>query len=69
MTAAAKILGRMRNNPAGWGIEDLKTVHTDSIEYRHPRQVLLRSDIRREPSLPSRRANTDPVVPRDDVPD
>ena len=27
MTAAAKILGRMRNNPTGWRIEDLKPVY------------------------------------------
>jgi len=26
MTAAVKILGRMRNNLTGWRIEDLKTV-------------------------------------------
>ena len=35
MTAAAKILGRMRNNPTGWRIEDLKTVADRfNIEYR-----------------------------------
>ena len=37
MTAAAKILGRMRNNPKGWRIEDLKSVADKfSIEYRQP---------------------------------
>jgi len=37
MTAAAKILGRMRNNPAGWRIEDLKTVAARyNIEFRQP---------------------------------
>jgi len=37
MTAAAKILGRMRNNPAGLRIEDLKTVADRfKIEYRQP---------------------------------
>jgi hypothetical protein len=37
MTAAAKILGRMRNNPTGWRIEDLKTVAGRfEIEYRQP---------------------------------
>ena len=37
MTAAAKILGRMRNNPTGWGIEDLKTVAKRfDIEHRQP---------------------------------
>ena len=37
MTAAAKILGRMRNNPTGWRIEDLKTVASRfNIQYRQP---------------------------------
>jgi hypothetical protein len=37
MTAAAKILGRMRNKPTGWRIEDLKTVADRfKIEYRPP---------------------------------
>jgi len=37
MTAAAKILGRMRNNPTGWRIEDLKTVAARfKIECRQP---------------------------------
>ena len=47
MTAAAKILGRMRNNPTGWRIEDLKTVAarfniqyrqqgTSHVTFRHP---------------------------------
>ena len=37
MTAAAKILGRMRNNPTGWRIEDLKAVADRfKIEYRQP---------------------------------
>jgi hypothetical protein len=37
MTAADKILGRMRNNPTGWRIEDLKTVADRfNIEYRKP---------------------------------
>ena len=37
MTAAAKILGRMRNNSTGWRIEDLKTVADRfNIEYRQP---------------------------------
>jgi hypothetical protein len=37
MTAAAKILGRMRNNPTGWRIEDLKTVaERFNIQYRQP---------------------------------
>ena len=37
MTVAAKILGRMRNNPMGWRIEDLKTVAARfKIEYRQP---------------------------------
>ena len=37
MTAAAKILGRMRNNPTGWRIEDLKTVAARfNIQYRQP---------------------------------
>jgi hypothetical protein len=37
MTAAAKTLGRMRNNPTGWRIEDLKTVAARfNIEYRQP---------------------------------
>ena len=37
MTATAKILGRMRNNPTGWRIEDLKTVADRfNIEYRQP---------------------------------
>lgn len=37
MTVAAKILGRMRNNPTGWRIEDLKTVAARfKIEYRQP---------------------------------
>jgi hypothetical protein len=37
MTAAAKIPGRMRNNPTGWRIEDLKTVAARyEIEYRQP---------------------------------
>jgi predicted RNA binding protein YcfA (HicA-like mRNA interferase family) len=37
MTAAVKILGKMRNNPTGWRIEDLKTVAARSnIQYRQP---------------------------------
>jgi hypothetical protein len=37
MTVAAKILGRMRNNPMGWRIEDLKNVAARfKIEYRQP---------------------------------
>jgi len=37
MTAAAKILGRMRNNPKGWRIDDLKSVAARyDIEYRQP---------------------------------
>jgi len=37
MTVAAKILGRMRNNPKDWRIEDLKTVADKfNIEYRQP---------------------------------
>lgn len=37
MTAAAKMLGRMRNNPRGWRIKDLKTVADRfGIEYRQP---------------------------------
>jgi predicted RNA binding protein YcfA (HicA-like mRNA interferase family) len=37
MTAAAKILGRMRNNPTGWRMEDLKTLAARfKIEYRQP---------------------------------
>jgi hypothetical protein len=37
MTAAAKILSRMRNNPTGWRIEDLKTVADHfNIGYRQP---------------------------------
>lgn len=37
MTAAAKILRRMRNNPKGWRIEDLKTVaDRQGIDYRQP---------------------------------
>jgi len=37
MNAAAKTLGRMRNNPMGWRIEDLKTVADRfNIEYRQP---------------------------------
>jgi len=37
MTVAAKTLGRMRNNPTGWKIEDLKTVADRfNIEYRQP---------------------------------
>jgi hypothetical protein len=37
MTVAAKILGRMRNNPMGWRIEDLKIVAARfKIEYRQP---------------------------------
>ncbi len=37
MTAAAKILGRMRTNPTGWRIEDLKTVAARfNIQYRQP---------------------------------
>ncbi len=37
MTAAAKILAKMRNNPMGWRIEDLRTVAARfKIEYRQP---------------------------------
>ncbi len=37
MTAAEKILGKMRNNPSGWRIEDLKTVAArHNIEHRQP---------------------------------
>jgi hypothetical protein len=37
MTVATKILGRMRNNPSGWRIEDLKIVAARfKIEYRQP---------------------------------
>ncbi len=37
MTAAAKILARMRNNPMGWRIEDLRTVAARfKIQYRQP---------------------------------
>jgi hypothetical protein len=37
MTAVTKILGRMRNNPMGWRIEDLKTVAARfKLEYRQP---------------------------------
>jgi hypothetical protein len=37
VTAAAKILSRMRNNPAGWRIEDLKTVADRfDVDYRQP---------------------------------
>jgi hypothetical protein len=37
MTAVAKILGRMRNNPTSWRIEDLKTVAARfKIAYRQP---------------------------------
>ena len=47
MTAAAKILGMMRNNPKGWRIEDLKSVAlrydigyrqpgTSHVTFRHP---------------------------------
>jgi len=37
MTAASKILGKMRNNPTCWRIEDLKTVADRfKIEYRQP---------------------------------
>lgn len=37
MTAASKILRRMRNNPTGWRIEDLKTVADRfEVEYRQP---------------------------------
>jgi hypothetical protein len=37
MTVATKILGKMRNNPTGWRIEDLKTVADRfKIEYRQP---------------------------------
>ena len=37
MTAAAKILDRMRNNSTGWRIEDLKTVAARfNIQYRQP---------------------------------
>ena len=37
MTVAVKILGRMRNNPTGWRIEDLKTVADRfKIDYRQP---------------------------------
>ena len=37
MTSTAIILGRMRNNPTGWRIEDLKTVADRfNIEYRQP---------------------------------
>jgi len=37
MTAASKILGRMRNSPTGWRIEDLTTVADRfKIEYRQP---------------------------------
>ena len=37
MTVAAKILGRMRNNPTDWRIEDLKAVADRlKIEYRQP---------------------------------
>jgi hypothetical protein len=37
MAKAAKILGRMRNNPKGWGIKDLKVVADRfHIEYRQP---------------------------------
>ena len=37
MTGVAKILGRMRNNPTGWRIEDLKTIADKyHIEYRQP---------------------------------
>jgi hypothetical protein len=33
MTAAAKILGRMRNHPTGWRIEDLKTVANREVAH------------------------------------
>ncbi len=37
MTAATKILARMRNNPTGWRIEDLRTVAARfKLEYRQP---------------------------------
>jgi hypothetical protein len=37
VTTAAKILEKMRNNPFGWKLEDLKTVATRfRIEFRQP---------------------------------
>jgi hypothetical protein len=58
MTAAAKILGRMRNNPMGWRIEDLKTVAakfniqdrqpgTSHVTFRHPSGAKLTVPARR----------------------
>ena len=59
MTAAAKILGRMRNNPTGWRIEDLKTVAdrfnieyrqsgTSHVTFRHPTGAKLTVPARRQ---------------------
>ena len=58
MHAAAKILGRMRNNPTGWRIEDLKTVAdrfnieyrqsgTSHVTFRHPTGAKLTVPARR----------------------
>ena len=58
MTAAAKNLGRMRNNPTGWRIEDLKTVAdrfnieyrqsgTSHVTFRHPTGAKLTVPARR----------------------
>ena len=58
MTAAAKILGRMRINPTGWRIEDLKTVAdrfnieyrqsgTSHVTFRHPTGAKLTVPARR----------------------
>jgi len=58
MTAATKILGRMRNNPAGWRIEDLKTVADRfNIEYRQPgtSQVPFRHPSGAKLTVPARR--------------
>jgi hypothetical protein len=58
MAAAAKILGRMRNNPMGWRIEDLKTVADRfNIEYRQPgtSHVTFRHPVGAKLTVPARR--------------
>jgi hypothetical protein len=66
MNAAAKILGRMRNNPMGWRIEDLKTVADRfNIEYRQPgtSHVTFRHPAGAKLTVPARRP-TKPVYVR-----
>jgi hypothetical protein len=59
--AAGKILGRMREHPAGWRIEDLETVARASlVESRRPRRggshvIFIAPGVREIVSVPAKR--------------